>query len=165
MIEARHLVVVMAMFLASRSGHARAADTKIFPGNFCRQVGGTDAAVPLGPAVVNLSQETIEVSCPIIRDDSQSIEGWNTIEVFVRDGSDEAVVSCTGYTRKPDGTTVFTDNESTDVEGVTPGNLWQILTIGGGGMFSAVPNGTYGLLCTIPPGIENLVGGYRVVEP
>lgn len=167
MKRARTLPTIWIVLLATGlSRDAQAIDTKVYPGTFCRQVGGAGDTSPNGPFLGNISTSPIVVSCPVLRDDALSVLGWTSVEVYVRDASMAAAVECWSFTRHPNGTLLFIDSESTGVGETTPGeSLWQTLSLAGGGPNSAVPNGTYGVACSLPAGVGNGVGGYRVVEP
>lgn len=166
---ARSRIFQVSVFLlaaVSVSRDARAVDTKVYSGAGCRQIGGGDLTAINGSFLSSLSVDPIMVSCPILRDDALSTKGWSRIDIFVRDETPAAAIECMAFTREPDGTVHIVGSGSTGVETVTPGvALWEEITIQGSDADnSAVPEGTYGLVCTLP-GIGDGIGGYRVVEP
>jgi hypothetical protein len=159
---------VIALIAVGIEGEAQAIETKIYPGSFCHQVGDSDDTSSNGPYLRNLSATSILVSCPILRDNVSSTSGWSQIEVWVGDKSDVGAIECVAYAREPDGTVHYLDAAATGAETMTPASLWEKLSIPGGGPQTAVPNGTYGLVCTLPGGsFPNVsgIGGYRMVEP
>lgn len=140
--------------LAACSAAHAAPDVKVYPGNACNAVFGSQAddivQDPLG--ILNVGAVNRSVVCPIVRDRHANLDGVGSVRVRVR-SPNAATLSCTLFSYSALGDLVESDSNSTT--STTPVPL--LLDVD-----TSTKGGTYSILCSLPP--EGEIHGYRVNE-
>lgn len=133
---------------------AHAVDVKVFPGNACQAVFGNEAA-DLGHGVaflLNLGTANRAVVCPIVRDNHRNRDGVRSAGVRVS-SLNGTTLTCALSSISASGNLVEANTNSTTSTAVT--NLPLDID-------RSTNNGTYVLVCELPPGGQIL--SYRVIE-
>ena len=135
---------------------ATSADaTRIFAGAECQlQDPSQVAATPeygFG-TIENSSTITLNVICPVVRDNTSNTNGTQNFTVrVVSNGNDDVI--CTSYSTDEDGQLI--DN----VTATTDSNVPETLNID---LSLSADKGTYSMRCVLPPG--SMIINYRVNE-
>ncbi len=165
------------LFLAVVPLHATAADTKYFNGAFCRA--GSDPGEPSfsgdadystnGSIANNSTTETLNFVCPIVRDNTANIGGWDSVEVGYFDKSPDAI-TCTAKSAQFDGVVIWNQpGFSSNTAGASWAKAGMIFN---DPLAVSAVNGFHYLHCVVPPkvclGAVCEISGiayYRVEEP
>jgi hypothetical protein len=151
------VLTALVLCLGGTSG-ARAQDAKTFPGALCQASGSSQGLYYSWSEIANRTASAKSAVCPIVRDNVT--QPWQLLAVRVRDRHDTQNITCVAYSRDLDGTTVWSQSQSTVGEG------FQTLTFN-------VPTesdwGTYTLVCQLPPMQDvnqpSYISTYLIQEP
>ena len=147
------LSTALAVVLAAASGAH--ADTKIYNGNACQAQQGEQAVNLFRSTVdvrVNPGSPGLNVTCPIVRDNTENLDGIESADVRVQSPTTEELL-CQIQSRTALGELLQFANATTTSQNVNvlPLKL-DVSSIGG----------TYGLICSLPA--EGRILGYSVTE-
>jgi len=147
------LSTALAVVLAAASGAH--ADTKIYNGNACQAQAG-DRAGELFRSTVDVrvvpGSPGLNVTCPIVRDNTENLDGIESADVRVQSPTTEELL-CQMQSRTALGELLQFANATTTSQNVNvlPLKL-DVSSIGG----------TYSLICSLPP--LGRILGYSVTE-
>jgi hypothetical protein len=147
------LSTALAGALAAASA-AHAIDVKVFPSSACQAAFGTEAAdLVHGVAfLLNVGTANRVVVCPIVRDNHRNRNGVRSVGVRVS-SLNATTLTCALSSISASGNLLEANTNSTTSTAVT--NLPLDID-------RSTNNGTYVLVCALPPGGQVL--SYRVIE-
>jgi hypothetical protein len=161
-------------FAGAVSSPAEASNSKYFNGAFCRAsfpLGGTSPQRYLkyngNGSVANRDlTNSIEVVCPVVRDNTTNVGGWDSMEIGYFDKSGPDSIACTAWTGDPDGSLSFSQ-PGFSVN--TMGTTWSKEGMTFGNNAGSFANGFHLIRCVLPtaPNTSDLSGiaYYRIQEP
>lgn len=117
-----------SLALAIHSTDSSASDSKVHAGSFCR-VAPTVAAPStdvsyVGAQIKNVGGTEMHVICPIVRDNTANVGGWDALRIGLFDRSPVSDIECHSYSRNLAGVVLF-DGPFSTVGSVAVG--WEVL--------------------------------------
>ena len=162
----RHLLATLSAVAVMSTGlgvsTAWSADDKVFPGVMCVRnhdfVGGTLFNDDSGRLYNSSGTSTLNVICPIVRDNTGSPSFSANVKVI--DQHVSQAVSCRAISKSPDG-----NFEHITGLGSSSGNSSSGIPINLGSL-AGIPNGYHYIRCSIPPlnAEYSAVASYQVTE-
>jgi hypothetical protein len=151
------ILTALLLSLGGATG-AEAQDAKTFPGAQCQASGSAQNLYYSFSEIANRTAATQSAVCPIVRDNIT--QPWQRLAVRVRDRHDTQNITCVAYSQDFDGTTVWSQSQSS----------------AGVGFATLVFNvpveqdfGSYSLVCQLPPmqlvNQPSYISTYFIQEP
>jgi hypothetical protein len=167
-------LLIGTAFAGAVSSPVEASNSKYFNGAFCR------ASFPLGGvspqryakyngngSVANRDlTNSLELVCPIVRDNTTNVDGWDSIEIGYFDKSGPDAIACTAWTGSTDGSLAFSQS---GFSVNTLGTSWSKVGMTFGDLGTSLADGFHLIRCVLPtaPNTSDLSGiaYYRIQEP
>lgn len=140
------------------------ADGKVFGGNWCNPEDSGETGFSFLGFAFSSSASGRTLTCPIMRDRTDTTGGLDSLFVEVHVGSDPGVTACTFYSVNSSGTVLDSALESSENVAGCEGNEDCLLTWSDTDIDESSDPGYYYLMCYLNSGNGGRVNSYRLWE-